>query len=111
MAGNMKSFLPLGEVVLTIAPKNLSTLFPNFAGIANNSFTVCVQEHETNPPGTLVYIGDGTMVATLANAGRVLSGPLDFNKFENQNSNNSLDMDEFYLAADGAKVRVYLLVG
>jgi hypothetical protein len=115
MANNMKSWLPLGEATLGLVPQSLTTLYPNLAGINNNCFTVCVQAHESNNQGIVIYIGDGTLVSSLNNAGYVLVGPYQFNKFENQGANNSLDLDDFYLAgfdiAKDVKVRVYVLVG
>jgi hypothetical protein len=114
MANNMKSWLPLGIGVLSnVTPRSLATLFPNWANMANNCFTICIQAHESNQNTTLVWIGDGTLTAGATEAGFVLVGHDNVIKFENQNANNSLDLDEFYLLAslNQERVRVYALVG
>jgi hypothetical protein len=112
MPSNLKSFTALGTATLSnVTPQSLTTLFPTFANINNNSFAVVIQAHENNGAGTLIYIGDGTLTVAATQAGFVLKGPLTSNKFENQGAQNSLDFDDFFLlsSVNSEKVRVYVL--
>lgn len=108
---NMKSWLPLGVATLAVAPQSLTTLFPAFRDVNNNVYALQVQTHESNEDSDLVYIGDGLLDASFVQAGVCLKGPLVSQKFENQASNNSLDLDDFFLNTNTAeaKVRIYAL--
>lgn len=114
MANNLKSWTSLGAVVLTAAPQNLDALFPGLAEMTVSA--IYFQAHEENTPyatqpptaAGLVFIGDRTQLASGVNSARVLSGPLDDFRIENQGGMDTLDPTDFSLfsAPTGQRVRV-----
>jgi hypothetical protein len=111
MAKNYRSFTSLGTAVLTAAPQALTVLFPGYADV--NVWGIQFQTHEDNGAATLVYIGDGTLTNTGAEAAKVLKGPLvSYDAMTNQNAQNSFDPDEIYLFSSplGGKIRVGLFL-
>lgn len=107
MAKNYRSFTSLGAAALTGVPQSITDLFPGFEDV--NVWGIQFQSHEDNGAGTLVYIGDGTMLADGAGAAKVLKGPLvSYDSMTNQNAQNSFDPDEVHLFSSpaGGKIRI-----
>lgn len=109
MALNNRSFFCLGTVQLTNLPQSLRVIFPLLND--SNVCAVSIQTHEDNDPNTYVYIGDRTMTALPNTAGYVLMGKRDRFFVANENSQNSLDPEDFCLMSNptGAFVRIFLL--